>query len=262
MGDRGRRMGLLVLSGALMACGSYDGTGPGGLKIVPTSVVAASGDLTARLTEFRTAVGDPANAGGAGPQPGGRREIRWDGVPGEQVNTDAFPADFFLNAGLISTTDGVGLRVSDNDFRDVNPTYEAEFEAFSPIKTFMATGSARMTLDFRVPGTQQAGLVNGIGIVFSDVDREGTASIEPFTADGESLGRYAAPARVDAAGHSFIGVVYDRPVVARVEVISGEAALAPGRNDLSQGGTSDLVVTDDFIYGEPQPAAPAAALLR
>ncbi len=118
-----------------------------------------------------------------------------------------------------------------------------------------------MTLDFRVPGTQQAGLVNGIGIVFSDVDREGAASIEAFTADGESLGRYAAPARVDAAGHSFIGVVYDRPVIARVEVVSGEAALAPGRNDLSQGGTADLVVTDDFIYGEPQPAA-ATALAR
>ena len=257
---RGGVVAIIGLSVALVGCDD-DAAGPGGdLGIEPISVVAANGDLTARLTEFRTTVGDPAHGGGVGPQAGGRREIRWDGVPGAQVNTDAFPPDFFLNAGLISTTDGVGLRVSDNDFRDVNATYEAEFEALSPIKTFMATGSARMTLDFRVPGSQNPGLTNGIGIVFSDVDEDGSASIEPFTADGESLGRYLAPPRTDAAGHSFIGVVFDRPVIARVEVISGEAALAAGRNDVSQGGTDDLVVTDDFIYGEPQPPAAEALL--
>ncbi|HEU5040709.1 MAG TPA: hypothetical protein VFT84_07815, partial [Gemmatimonadales bacterium] len=249
MGYRGGVFVLMGLSGAAMACDSYNSAGPGGdLGIEPISVVAATGDLTARLTEFRATVGDPVNGGGAGPQPGGRREIKWDGVPGEQVNTNTFPEEFFLNAGLISTTDGTGLRVSDNDFRDVNPSYEAEFEAFSPTKTFMATGSARMTLELRVPGSQQTGLVNGIGIVFSDVDHDGTTYIEPFTADGASLGRYVAPPRTDAAGHSFIGVVYDRPLVARVEVFSGEAALAAGRNDVSNGGEDDLVVTDDFIY--------------
>lgn len=263
MGYRGGMLALLGLSGTLAACDSYDSAGPDGdLGIQPIRVVAATGDLTTGLAEFRAAVGDPANGGGAGPQPGGRREIRWDGVPPEQVNTDGFPEDFFLNAGLLSSTDGAGLRVSDNDFRDVNPTYETEFESFSPAKTFMATGSPRMTLEFRVAGTQQPALVNGIGIVFSDVDRDGAASIEPFAADGESLGRYVAPLRSDAAGHSFVGVVFEHAVVARVAVVSGAAALAAGRNDVSQGGPADLVVTDDFIYGEPQPAAGPAVLLR
>ena len=68
-----------------------------------------------------------------------------------------------------------------------------------------------------------------------------------------------APVRSDAAGHSFIGVVYDQPVVARVEVTSGESPLGAGIDDLSAGGAYDLVVTDDFLFGEPQLAESALA---
>ena len=260
-------MALVSLTAALTACDYDDAAGPGGaLGVRPLKVVQANGDLTAALTDFRATLGEPANGGGSGPQPAGRREIRWDGVPADQTNTDTFPVDFFRNAGLLSSTDGLGLRVSDNDFGDIDPSYAAEFESFSKARTFMSIGSARMTVEFRVPGTDQVALSSGFGIVFSDVDREGSASITLYAADGDNLGRYVAPARADSAGHTFIGVAYDRPIVARVEVISGEAPLAGGRNDLSAGGTQDLVVTDDFIYGEPQPAAAengvASLLLR
>ncbi len=95
--------------------------------------------------------------------------------------------------------------------------------------------------------------MNGFAIVFSDVDKDGAASITLYAADGRNLGEYVAPVRTDAAGHSLVGVVFDRPLVARVEVISGEAALGAEINDLSDGGLFDLVVTDDFVYGEPQP---------
>ncbi len=247
---------LVSLAAALTACDSDDSTGPGGdLGVAPLRVIQVSGDLTAALTEFRTAAGDPLNGGGTGPQPGGRREIRWDGAPADQTNTNTFPIDFFRGAGLIHTTDGTGLRVSDNDFADLDPGYGEEFESFSKAKTFMAIGSARMTLTFRVPGTDEPAEVNAFGIVFSDVDREGAASITLHAADGEDLGTYTAPIRADAAGHSFVGVAFDRPLIARVEVVSGEAALAAGRDDLSDGGAHDLVVTDDFLYGEPQPLA-------
>ena len=249
---------LVSLTAALTACDSDDTAGPGGdLAVEPLLVRETSGDLTAALTEFRATLGEPANGGGAGPQPAGRREIRWDGVPADQTNTDAFPVDFFRNAGLLSSTDGVGLRVSDNDFAGVDPGYAAEFESFSQAKTFMSIGSARMTIEFRVPGTDQPAVTSGFGIVFSDVERAGAASITLFTADGANLGTYTSPLRSDAAGHTFVGVAYDRPLVARVEVISGEAPLAVGRNDLSAGGAHDLVVIDDFLYGEPQPQAAA-----
>jgi hypothetical protein len=41
--------------------------------------------------------------------------------------------------------------------------------------------------------------------------------------------------------------------VAKVQITSGDAALDGTTQDLSAGGTKDLVVMDDFIYGEPQP---------
>ena len=248
-------MALVSLSVALTACDSDDNVGPGQKMPVdePLRVIEASGDLTAALTDFRATVGDPANGGGAGPQPAGRREIKWDGVPADQTNSDDFPVDFFNNAGLLTTTVGIGLRVSDNDFADLNQDYADEFESFSKVKTFMSIGSARMTVTFRVPGSTTPAIVNGFGIVFSDIERDGAATITLYTADNKNLGQYVAPVRSDAAGHSFVGVVYDRPLVARVEVTSGEAALAAGVDDLTDGGADDLVVTDDFLYGEPQP---------
>ena len=248
---------LVSLSVALTACDS-DATEPGrrSPSNEPLEVIEASGDLTAALAGFQAAIGDPVNGGGAGPQPAGRREIRWDGVPPERTNTDDFPIDFFnvtVASGLITTTDGTGFRVSDNDFGDLNQDYADEFESFSKVRTFMSVGSQRMTVTFRVPGTDTPGLVNGFGIVFSDIDRDGAAYITLYAADGTNLGEYVAPVRSDAAGHSFVGAVYDRPLVARVEVVSGEAALAAVTDDVTDGGAHDLVITDDFIYGEPQP---------
>ena len=42
-------------------------------------------------------------------------------------------------------------------------------------------------------------------------------------------------------------------IVARVLITSGDAALDATITDVSAGGTQDLVVMDDFVYGEPQP---------
>ena len=81
---------FVSLSIALAACDSYDTAGPDGGD-EPLRVIEASGDLAAALADFRATVGDPANGGGDGPQPGGRREIRWDGVPPERTNTTSSP---------------------------------------------------------------------------------------------------------------------------------------------------------------------------
>ena len=116
---------LVSLSVALTACDS-DSTAPKVPVNEPLEVIEASGDLTAALADFTAAIGEPANGGGAGPQPGGRREIRWDAVPAERTNTDDFPIDFFnvtVQSGLITTTDGTGFRVSDNDFADLKQDY-------------------------------------------------------------------------------------------------------------------------------------------
>jgi len=215
-------------------------------------VVKASGDLTAALAEFRALLGDPNNGITPGQQPTGRREIRWDGVPADLTNTDTLPADFFSRNGLIYSVVGSGLRVTDNDFADINPTYADQFASFSPPKTFAPIGSEVSEVTFRVAGSSIPAAVTGFGVVFSDVDRMGAASIKLFTSDGKSLGQYHAPVRSDGSGQSFVGVVFEDAIVARVVITSGQAPLGADENDVSDGGNHDLVVFDDLLFGEPQ----------
>jgi hypothetical protein len=55
------------------------------------------------------------------------------------------------------------------------------------------------------------------------------------------------------ASFSFLGVIFNAGErVARVRTTNGGAALAPGVNDITQGGAADLVVDDNFVFGEPQ----------
>jgi hypothetical protein len=250
----------MVLTLALTACG-YDGStnpsGPygGGTTAMGAGrsqfrVFTATGDIAATLVEFRTALGDPANGGAPGPLLGGRREIKWDAAPAQM------PGDFFnttVKAGAIFTTDGSGFSNSANDFSDINPAYADDFNAFSLPKTFMPIGSASLALNFRVPGSATRAASRGFGVVFSDVERGGAASIKLYDAQGRSLGQYHAPVRTDAAGFSFVGVVFESSIVAEVLITSGQAALGPDVQDVSDGGNRDLVVMDDYLYGEPQP---------
>jgi hypothetical protein len=165
------------------------------------------------------------------------------------------PGDFFntqVTAGALFSTDGTGFRNSDADFSEINPAYADDFNAFSSPKTFMPLGSAVVTTDFRIPGFDIPAATCGFGVVFSDVERQGAASIKLFDADGRSLGQYHAPVRSDANGFSFVGVVFGTPLVVQVRITSGQRALGADVQDLSGGGNKDLVVMDDFLYGEPQ----------
>jgi hypothetical protein len=246
----------------------------------------AAGDITPIVNAFREALGT-LNANAPGSRLSGRREINWDAVPPAFTNTNDFPADFFNQPavgrarGTVFATPGTGFRTSDNNFADLNPAFGRQFVFFSPIRTFAPVGSNEMTVNFFVPGTDTAASSTGFGVVFSDVDRKGSASIEFFRADGRSLGRYVAP--VSPQGVSFVGVVFHDAVVARVEIKSGDAAVSPTAVDISDSvrgrrhglededddgdrdrdgrrGT-DLVIMDDFIYGEPRLVATTVAML-
>jgi hypothetical protein len=262
-------IGLVGLTALGAGCGNGDNLGPGGQRVEGTRIGQApsgevrssfrvtkgTGDITATVLQFRDALGQPANGGTPGQQPSGRREIAWDGVPAAFDNNNTFPGDFFntnVKAGAVITTPGTGFRNDSSDFADLNPAYRAQFEPFSKPKTFMAIGSPEMDLAFRVAGSATPAAVKGFGIVFSDVDRVGSASIKLFDAKGRSLGRYFAPARTDATGLSFVGVVFDAAIIARVTIASGQAAIDAGLQDVTDGGNRDLVVTDNFLYSEPQ----------
>ena len=219
-------------------------------------VVSATGDITAAVNEYRDLLG-ALNPNLAGEQPGGRREVNWDGVPAQFTNNDLFPGNFFnVNSprGILFTTNGSGFRISADGYTDVNPSYAGEFNTFSPFKLFVATGSTTIDVQFVVAGSNTPALVTGFGSVFEDVGRAQSTTIEYFGANGKRLMKVAAPRRSDEKGLSFVGVKFESGIVARVRITVGDTPLSPSVTDnvKGKGPKRDLVATDDFIYGEPR----------
>jgi hypothetical protein len=72
-----------------------------------------------------------------------------------------------------------------------------------------------------------------------------------------SLGTFFAPA-VPGTNQSlsFLGIDFGSDIVSRVLITNGNAALGP-----NEGVGVDLVVMDDFVYGEPVSAVPEASTL-
>jgi hypothetical protein len=242
---------------ALAACNSLNG--PNLPPPPPYDTFQAQGDSSTigqKLDAFRVALGGVLNAPNTPPAADGRREINWDGAPAALTNVDTFPAAFFnVNSkrGALFSTPGTGLRVDSTDFASANAGLGSQFKAFSPKKLFMAVGSDQVEVDFKLVGTTTNGLVKGFGVVLSDVDRAGSTRVEFFDAAGVLIASLAAPAKSGAHEFSFIGAVFASPLIARVLITSGDAALSTTITDLSAGGSEDLVVMDDFVYGEPQP---------
>ena len=242
---------------ALAACNSLDTpTQPQGPAYTTYETLGDSLSIAAKLDEFRAALGGILNAPNAPPAASGRREINWDGVAPALTNVDNFPADFFnVNSkrGAVFLTPGTGLRIDSTNFAAINAGLGDQFKFFSPKKTFMPVGSNQLDVQFQVVGTTATGLVSGFGVVFSDVDRNGSTTVELFDANNVRIAVLKAPNHSGAQLLSFTGAVFATPIIARARITSGDAALNGTILDVSAGGTADLVVMDDFVYGEPQP---------
>jgi hypothetical protein len=247
---------MVALAVAMMACNDTVTTSVNAPPFGRT-VVAVSGNIADTVTAFRNLLG-ASNGAMAGEQAAGRREINWDGAAANVFdNTNAFPADFFnttAKVGAVFTTDGTGFRNDSTSFVDINTTYAQQFRFFSANKIFAPVGSNLLDMLFEVAGQPTPAVSNGFGIVFSDVDVANATTIELFAQDGSSLGIVAAPVRTDSVGLSFVGVSFDRPVIARVRITLGTGALAADADDITSGGVKDLVVLDNLIYGEPKKA--------
>jgi uncharacterized protein (TIGR03382 family) len=103
-------------------------------------------------------------------------------------------------------------------------------------------------VDFFIAGSGTAATTRGFGVVFTDVDTVGAARIELFNGS-TSLGAFDAPVFGGDAGLSFIGVSFADARVSRVHITSGTAAIGAGVHECLPD--ADLVVMDDFIFGEP-----------
>lgn len=222
------------------------------------TVISAAGDLTAALAELRHVLGDSLNT--APNKTSGRREVNWDGVPANFTNADNFPLDFFSvtdpaagngrKRGLVYVNTGTAFRVDSSDFADIDASYAAQFDAFSPKRSFTVRGSNVTEIVFKVPGTNTDAFIKGFGVIFSDVDNPQSTTIEFF--DGaKSLGVFHAPVRKAGSSFSLLGVFFPNEKVTKVRITAGNGVLAPGVKDVSNDGTKDLVVMDDLFYTEP-----------
>jgi hypothetical protein len=230
-------------------------------QLVRSASGPSAADILGARDAFRLDLGGGTTAGANGSFGGLRREINWDGVPDNFSAPNNLPADFFnVNSprGAVFTTPGTGFQVSANaanpsstpvQFGNIDPNYPTLFEPFSPQKLFTALGSNILDVNFFVPGTTTPALVKGFGSVFSDVDSPNLTSIQFFDAANSSLGTFFSPAAVGDETFSFLGVSFASAVVSHVRITNGSQVLARGNT-----GT-DVVVMDDFIYGEPVAAA-------
>ena len=236
----------------------------------PTVFQAAgpsAASIQSTVDQFRAALGTVDNANNPG-QVSGRREINWDGgSPTNAATTlSGTPLTAFLNTrGANITTRGSGfVQAPPSGLADAfgNSSYATIFHAFSPLRLFSPIGSNVTEVEFSVPGSNGStpAASPGFGVVFTDVDspdgsaprdrtgnRHASTSIEYYGTHGQLLFTGNAPASPGDGNLSFIGVVFGDARVARVRIIAGD--VAPGPND----DRNDIVMMDDFLYGEPTP---------
>ena len=271
--------GLLAVMVLVPVAQTAQAQGKKSKDLVPPTVFQAAGStadsIQSTVDAFRKALGDPNNTNNPGPLANGRREINWDGGNPNVLDTTApvTPFNVFLNnRGAQFTTPGIGLSQAPASGGPQgglvvlfnNPTYETTFSTFSPSRLFTPVGSNITEALFFVPGTNGATLatVRGFGAVFTDVDepdgvgpgkkranpRGASTLVEYFDVDGKLIFSSFVPASPGDGSLSFFGIVFDDARIARVRITTGD--VAPGPDD---DGKNDIVMMDDFIYGEPQP---------
>lgn len=223
-------------------------------------------DIEATVEEYRAALGDlnpfePTNF------EDGRRQINWDAAPDAISAPNEFPFDFFnFNAsprarGIEFKTNGEGFQLSATkasgegiEFANINKNGPAYFDTFSAERLFTPIGSNEVDAFFFDPANQsESALTTGFGAVFTDVDLENVTGIRYYDVNNRLVYAQAVP---NVAGYSqetlsFAGLKFDSACIGRVRLINGNTELAIDTSDDPANG-ADVVVMDDFIYGEPQ----------
>jgi hypothetical protein len=243
--------------------------------VVPIVFQAAGPDaasIQSSVDAFRAVLGDN-NGNNPGPLQKGRREINWDGGNPNVLDTTA-PANPFLvflnTRGSQFKTPGLGLSQAPPAGGPQgglavlfgNPTYGTIFRAFSQSRLFTPVGSNITVASFAIPGTNgnAPATVRGFGAVFTDVDQpngsgpgvrrgnpRASTFIEYFDQNGRRIFSSFVPAAPGDGSQSFFGIKFDDARIASVRIKTGD--VAPGPNDDAR---HDIVMMDDFIYGEPQ----------
>jgi hypothetical protein len=263
---------VIAVFGLLSMLLAVSEAAPGPQQPTPLVFQAAGPDgasIQSTVDAFRAALGDN-NANNPGPLQSGRREINWDGGNPNILDTTAPVNPFltFLNTrGSQFKTPGLGLSQAPPSGGPQgglaalfgNPTYGNIFKTFSKSRLFTPVGSNITLASFAIPGTNgnAPATVRGFGAVFTDVDqsdgivpavgRRGSTFIAYFDRNDRLIFSSFVPAAPGDGNLSFFGIKFDDARIASVLIKTGD--VAPGPND---DENHDIVMMDDFIYGEPQ----------
>lgn len=245
---------LLVLAAAVLA---LTATPARAAFITFEAAGATAAGIAPARDAFRAAVGGGTVAGANGSFGGLRREINWDGVPDAFADASPLPGNFF-NAnsprGAVFSTPGTGFLVSANAGASAPVLFgfPNDFQAFSPQRLFSAVNSTVTDVSFFVPGTSTQATTNAFGVVFVDVEVPNTTRLDFFDVNNALLySRFAMTG--GNQGLSFLGAVADAGErIGRVRITSGANTLVA--NGILGNPNDDIVVMDDFLYGEPTAA--------
>ncbi|MEQ1765421.1 MAG: hypothetical protein ABL984_19990 [Pyrinomonadaceae bacterium] len=236
-------------------------------RVEPTVFQAAgpnAASIQSTVDQFRAAIGGANNGNTPGSILDGRREINWDGGGSTATSESGTPFDGFLNnRGARFTTNGIGFVQATPlglAFAFGNSQYESNFAAFSAARLFSPLDGNLTKVQFFIPGSNgsASARVRAFGAVFTDVDtpsgaerghgrRKDDTTIEYLDKWGRILYRGIVPASPGTATLSFFGILLEDADIASVRIFAGDT---PGPDDDRR---SDIVMMDDFIYGEPQP---------
>jgi hypothetical protein len=230
--------------------------------------------IQATVDQFRADLGG-VNNGVGGSYANGRREINWDSVPDNLASPGSFPRNYYnfveprgvvvsspCNTGSIFQVSADSSNPTGTPVRygHIDPSYTTTFTTFSAERLLSTGGNCNITVvNFFIPGTNIPATVGGFGVVFTDVDSgdvvESTRII-PFDKSGNVMAGSGSPTLIAVpfnGGLSFVGVSFNAGErIASVHIVSGNESLDVGTLDNVNG--VDLVVMDDFIYGEPRAA--------
>ena len=226
--------------------------------------------LQTTIDDFRSALGDNNGNAPVNADPNGRRQINWDAAPDAISDPNPFPGDFFngdadprargIEFSETGATTSFLLSSTEASGQPPRFGFPGDLVPFSEERMFSPVGGTTFDVEFFDPATQiNPATTRGLGIIFNDVGEFAATTMTLFDVDGNELATRRAA--LGAGGLSFLGLIFDEAVIAKASINVGTAAL------LGNGvaGVGDLVVMDDYIFGEPVPVSavplPAGVLL-
>lgn len=245
---------------------------------------AKDGDgLKPVVDKFRLLLGEN-NGNLKGPISEGRRQINWDAgipfiLPGDFFNRVVTRGiEFFTKYNLFAVSNPAIEPIDDVKFSSFNPKAAKNFITFSSPRLFTPVLDNELYIKFFVPGTKSPATVSGFGAVYTDVVLRGESYLELFDRNKCLIAKiYVPPSK---KGLSFVGIQAVEalfpgsstyvPVKAAVYKVAIKLGTAPIANYSTRHHLPyckhhnykygynhtypeyDIVVLDDFIFGEPQ----------